>query len=399
MAATSSGIIVASHKEEIFSNPLYELIRAEYQNQLKSDMSAGKAVLIVLPTTSVLEKLGKSVYSTKKFLESHVLQSAHVPGLFCTIRGNAVEIRGDRVVPTFTGASTRSCTASIVQTENIYDLGHSFKVIIVDRPLCGEIIRDTDGSRKPDKAASPAVQSGGGPSEFLSHSAMIETDFFEKLKKLKNTYILCPGLESHFANRIRELATQTANQLIRYLPPPVPSFQLVQADIERVAYATLHGYLFPHIGSSVGENETLVKNCADKSAVRLEHVLREAQAPEEIVVNLKTILPFIEAIVVPEISKMNEAITPQQKINYLLLASEKLTSIYRENRIKGTSAEHLLAGMMIAIICAKLQRGNVHVPHMSMFLSVHPELSAEKGSFAVTTFQSCLEFLSRAVLA
>jgi len=399
MAATSSGIIVASHKEEIFSNPLYEVIRSEYQSQLKADMSAGKAVLIVLPSTSVLEKLTKPVYSTKKFLESHILQSAHVPGLFCTVRGNAVEIRGDRIIPTFSVSSNRSSSASIIQTENIYDLGHSFKVVVVDRSLCGDEIHKEGENTKSKSDVVHSVQSGGGPSEFLSHSAMIETDFFEKLKKLKNTYILCPGLESHFANRIRELATQTANQLIRYLPAPVPSFQLVQADIERVAYATLHGHLFPHIAQTVGENETLVKNCADKSVVRLDHVLREAQAPEEILLNLKTILPFVEGIVVPEINKMNEAITPQQKINYLVLVSEKLTSIYREIKIKEVSADHLLAGMLIAIVCANLQKGNVHVPHMGMFLSVHPELSVEKGSFAATTFQSCVEFLSRAVLA
>ena len=398
MAATSSGIIVASHKEEIFSNPLYELIRAEYQTQLKADMSAGKAVLIVLPTVSMLEKLTKSVYSSKKFIESHILQSAHVPGLFCSIRGNAIEVRGDRLIPTL-GMPTATRSISIIQSENIFDLGNSFKIIIVDRPLTGDIVQGDSGDSRDSRGDRIiGVQSGGGPSEFLSHSAMIETDFFDKLTRLKNTYILCPGMESHFANRIKELSTQTANQLVRYLPAPAPSFQLVQADIERVAYATLHGHLFPHIVNVMGENETLVKNCCDRSTIKLENVLREAQAPEEIIVNIKSILPFIEALVVPEMNKINEAITPQQKINYLIMVSEKLTSIFREASIKDVSAEHLLAGMLLGIICANLQKSNIHVPHMTMFLNVHPELAVEKGSFAATTFQSCVEFLSRAVL-
>lgn len=393
MAATSSGIIVASHKEEIFSNPLYELIRMQYESQLKSDMSANKSMLIVLPCLSVLEKLTKSVYSTKKFLESHILQSAHVPGLFCTVRGEALEIRGDRII-----SASRSLSATILQTDNIFDLGYSFKVVVVDKALSGDIERDTAQQGKSDAATPVVVQSGGGPSEFLAHSAMIETDFFEKLKRLKNTYILCPGLESHFANRIKEISTQTANQLIRYLPAPAPSFQLVQADLERVAYATLHGHVFPHLGLAIGENETYVKNLANKSIVRIEHVLRESQAPDEIVVNLKSILPFIKGLIVPEINRINEAITPQQKINYLVLVSEKLTSIFREAKIRETSADHLLAGMLIGIICANLQKANIHVSHMAMFLSVHPELSMEKGSFAATTFQSSVEFLNRAIL-
>jgi hypothetical protein len=393
MAATSSGIIVASHKEEVFANPLYELIRMQYETQLKADMLANKSILIVLPCISVLEKLTRSVYSTKKFLESHILQSAHVPGLFCTVRGEALEIRGDRIMTT-----GRSLSTSILQTENIFDLGYSFKVVVVDKALSGDTERDYPEEYGNDSNSVPVVQSGGGPSEFLAHSAMIESDFFEKLKRLKNTYILCPGLESHFANRIKELCTQTANQLVRYLPAPVPSFQLVQADLERVAYATLHGHVFPHLGSAVGESDTYVRNLATKSMVRIEHVLRESQAPDEIVVNLKTIVPFIEGLIVPEMNRINEAITPQQKINYLVLVSEKLTSIFREVGIREASADHLLAGMLIAIICADLRKANIHVSHMAMFLSVHPELAIEKGSFASTTFQSCVEFLNRAIL-
>jgi hypothetical protein len=116
------------------------------------------------------------------------------------------------------------------------------------------------------------------------------------------------------------------------------------------------------------------------------------------VLNLRGIAPFIDGIVVPELAKFNHAITPQQKINYLVLVVEKLTSILKEVKIDAIGAEHLLAGMVLGIVCAEMTKGHVHAAHISMFLNVHPELAMEKGSFAFATFNSCIEFLGKAVL-
>jgi hypothetical protein len=298
-------------------------------------------------------------------------------------------MRGDRLLPASSVAPAP--VISIIQSENIFDLGQSIRVLIVDKPLTGDLVPELEST-----VTDAPIQSGGGPSEYLSHSPMLENDFFDKIERLRKTYILCPGYETHFATRIKDLSLLTANQLVRYLPT-VHSFELVNADIERVAYTTLHSLIFSHLTKSLGESSALNKNCT-KDMTRLETVLREAQAPVEIITNLKAIVPFISGIIVPELAKFNLAITPQQKINYLILVVEKLTSIFREMAIQSVSSEHLLAGMILSIICADMTKGHIHAAHISMFLSVHPELAMEKGSFAFATFNSCIEYLRKAVL-
>jgi len=284
---------------------------------------------------------------------------------------------------------------NILQSENIFDFNHSFRVVIVGKPLTGDLV-----SLPEETSATTGTEiSTAGPSEYLSHSPMLENDFFEKIERLRRAYILCPGYESHLAVSIKELSLTTANQLVRYLPSSAPSFELVYADIERVAFATLHSRIFPHLSTSGGENSVLKKNCSvGDDFVRLELVLKEMQAPGDVIVNLKTIIPFINGIVVPELLKFNKAITPQQKVNYLVFVVEKLSSIFKETGIPAVTADHLLAGMVLAIVFAQMNSGHIHAAHVSMFLCAHPELSMEKGSFAFATFNTCIEFLSKAVL-
>ena len=385
--ATSSGIIVPVSNEEVFSNPLYEVMRSEYQQALVSALQG--TPLIVLPTKSVLSRIGKSIYSTRKFAEAHILQSAHIPGLFCSGRGQGVELRNDRLI------MGGKHVVSIIQSETILDFSNSFRIVIVDKPLDIDACINLGGGST--ESSSNAAAPGSGPSEWLAYCPMIENDYYEKLVKLKKTFLLASGFEHYLAQRIREMSTQCAAALMRYLPVSVGAeLPIVFADIERISYATLHSHLMTHFRNTTPSNTVYRKNLASNR----EAVLREIQAPLDLLAVHVQVASLIESRgVLEEFKKMELAITPQQKINGLAKIVDLLGRIFSEAGVANCSSEHLIAAMTMSMMAASLVSGPIHMAHMEMFLTSHPELAMDKASFAVATFNSSLEFLSSAVLA
>ena len=377
----NSGIIQPKRSSEsIFENPFYEILRQDFPQLLT------ESALVAIPCAAALQAIPKSAMATRKFAESHVLVSAHIPHLYCTVRGNAVEQRGDRLITT--GVDNSKTVAAIQHSENIYDFGTALKIMVIDRPLmAGDW---TPAPLSPMMARN--VSSGGGPSEFLSSVPLIEQDFFEKLVKLRRTFLLVPGFESHLSTRVKDLSSLTANQISRYLQPtpPVPT---IQADIERAAYATLHTWIYQHVSECVGER----KFSHDKSPQHIEKVLREMQAPVSVLAIFRSLLPTIEAETQPLFAKLAQAVTPQQKINYLIQIFSACESLLQSN-LKSVGAEELLALLAIAVILAQYTKGIYDVKYMETFLLAHEELSSQNPAFVVTTFSSCNQFLTKVVL-
>ena len=365
----NSGIIQPK-QHDIFSNVFYEVLRNDFP-QLLTDTAT-----LVIPSNMV--GISKALYSSKKFAESHVLVSAHVPNLYCTVRGNPVEQRGDRLITT--GVDNNRNVSTIQKTESFYDVGKLFKVFIVDRPLMSEARTEEAGE---NEKRSKTIVSGGGPSEYLSSVPLIEEDFFEKISKIRKTYILVPGFETHLAQKIKDVSNMASSQISRYLQPS-PPIESIQADVERAAYVTLHAWIYPHFSS-------LVKSALPES-MDIEKILREMQAPESVLGSLSSIVPSIESDIVPLFSKLAVAVTPQQKINYLIKIFEKF-----HLRSSG-GAEELLALVAVAIIVSGYKKGAQDVAYMQMYLSVHEDLQNQKPGFVITTFSSCVEFLSKIVV-
>ena len=383
--ATSSGIVHGNRsQEEVFGNPFYEVLRADFEHTLVRSLQTGGS-LVVLPSELVLRQLTKPVFSSKKFAEAHILQAAHIPGLFCSARGQGVELRGDRLILT-----SAAHVATILQSETIFDFSESFRVVIVDKPLDPSF-----GVSMDTVSADPLKPSGGGPSEWLASCPMLENDFFERIVKLRKTFVLCPGFEAHLGARIRDMSAQCAGSLLRYLPSGLnASAQLVQADIERSAYASLHAFIFPHLMRCVDENPSLSKNLA----LPLERVLREMRAPVDLLAVHKSLESLLPLRVGADFTKLGQSITPQQKVNALTRIVDTLTCVLGEMGIRNFSSEHLLAAMTAALMVSGLAKAPAHMAHMDMFLVNHPELAMDKSSFAVATFSSSLEFLCKAVL-
>ena len=382
----NSGIIPVKHSEDIFSNPFYEILRSNY-SQLLTDSS-----IVVVPSTETLASVPKSIISTRKFAESHVLVSAFVPNLFCAVRGNPVEQRGDRLVSTI-GAENDKAVATILHSENMYDVGNSFKVLVVDRPLIpGDFSQGISTQSVNRSPKNDTVTSGGGPSEYLSAVPLVEQDFFEKLVRIRKTYLLVPGYEGHLAQKIKDMSTITSNQLSRYLQPS-PPLEVIQADVERAAYATLHTWIYQHILEVTGESLRIKENVSEKSSEKIGNILRELHVP----VSLLSVVPTLEEEIVPQFSRLAFAVTPQQKINYLQRIFDKIESIILLNN-KSFGADELLAVLTVSVVLAGYTRGQADVAYMETFLGVHEDLGAQKPAFLVTTFNSCIQFLARAVV-
>ena len=384
MTAAHSGIIPQQvPKEDIFSNPFYETLRREFEQTLIASIQRDPPALVVVPSSAALSLIPKGVLTSKKFAESHILLSAHVPGLYCSVRGNPVEHRNERLVLTLESVRLVS---SVISVENVYEFGYSFKVLLVDKPLTA------DRGNVGDSAATE-TKTGGGPSEYLAAVPLVETDFLEKVIKLRKTYILVPGYETHLAARIRDISNMAGNQVVRYLASP-PGLAVVQADIERSVYATLHAWIYPHLVNSAGDQSRFAGKLSDRSLIRIEQVLREQEASIKILQHCKQIAQVVEAEVVPIFAKIALGVTPQQKINHMVNVLEKIGSVLAHQfHISGAGGEDILAVLTVAVILANYDKAQIDLAYADMFLSAHEELKNTKAAFAVTNLRTCIEFL------
>ena len=386
----NSGIVrTQTVKEDIFANPFYEYLRQDYEQLIVQSVGREPPGLIVVPSAASLsQSISKPIYTSKKFVESHVLISAHVPGLYSSVRGSPVEYRSDRLILTSEGMKHVS---PVTSSESMYDFGHAFKVLVVDKPLFPGIVDNSN-----PRTASHPQRSGGGPSEYLAAVPLVESDYVEKISKLRRSFLLVPGYESHLAVRIKEMSTIAATQVLRYLPSPIPAVSAVQQDIERATYATLHAWIFSHILSSVQDdkklfNQNLVKQCG------IEAILRESEAPPVLRSNLSVIEASVRADIAPHINKMNISVTPQQKINALVAAQEQIGHLLKSKlQITAPGAEEVLAVLLVAVVVCGYTQAPADVAYALMFLDAHEDLRNSKAAFAVATLNTCVEFLSSA---
>lgn len=391
----NSGIVRATTtKEDIFSNPFYEYLRQNHEDLLVSAIQREPPSVLVVPSSQALMGVSKSVFQSKRFAESHILFSAHIPGLFCSVRGSPVEFRNDRLILTVEGTK-HVCPVS--STESIYDFGNAFKVLVVDKPLIRVRSDETEATTALGSGKTPdsIIRTGGGPSEYLAAVPLIETDFIEKVSKLRRSFLLVPGFEGHLALRIKEMSTIAGNQVVRYLPAPTPPVSVIQQDIERAVYATLHAWIYPHI-QSVVENKTLFAENLKKPT---SLILRELEAPPGLLSNISGVESAVKSEICPIFQKLMIAITPQQKINGIVAAQERIGDILKTRfQIPSPGAEDILALLTSAIVLSNHTQGIADLAYCLMFLQSHEELRSSKAAFAVTTFSTCIEFLSTAVL-
>lgn len=254
---------------------------------------------------------------------------------------------------------------------------------------------------------------------------MVESDFFDKIVRIRNTYIITPGFEVHLAEKLHDLSVTSASSLLRYLPKSLLSGSTeaaIQADVERAAYAAFHSKLFPHLVHALRFRNRLYKRNLKPLQTRIRSLLvsstsllHEGQldstdrsrsflsllsdlgAPNDFSLMLSActvqegclqlLIDIHKEVGEVELDCLDTLITPQQKLSHLKAAMKRLSSILsravdnanRQYVFLGAAkshssafivaSEHLQFLCLLAIACSRVSNIFSHFAHMDMFIT------------------------------
>ena len=266
------------------------------------------------------------------------------------------------------------------------------KIYIIDKPLIGEYAQPTD----PSERQRASLHAGGGPCEWLAAAPLVESDFFDNLSKFRKTFLLVEGFEGATAQRISDLSQTATLALLKYSKSLEAQRAQIENDIERAAYATLHAWICPHIMSTTRLRDEEVKLKISMLPTD-EALLALMQAPAELVEGTRRLVAFCESRLVASLKAVDSIISPHQKLSAFSRVLETLTQGVSEAcRGVQVSGEHLVPAFAILIRHANLNVFYAHIVHVEMLLVVHANsLALGQGGYALSTFQSALEFLTQ----
>ena len=348
------------------NNPLFEqLITIPYVN-------ANEKVVVMLP---------KAQPTSPVIPESHVFkQTAFQTSMLANSRGQSVELKGERVLTGLGFPQQRVC--QVLGWENVFVDTRTVRVCLIDKPLYGEFVQETEKKRA-------TIFNGGGPCEWLAVAPLVETGFFDRLQFTRKSFLLVEGYEKETAIRIRQIADSTGAALLDVEPAFKREAETVLTDIERAAYASLHSWLFPHL-VSLPINQEKERNLRMKISdlPGAESLMVVYQAPKEM--QSKKLVSLIVSRCESEIAKLDEIVSPHQKLSTLSRLSIAMGSVLTE-----MSGEHLVAGFVVLIKDAKMLNWYYpHISHMEMLLAAHPNtLALGQAAYALSAFQSALDFI------
>ncbi|KAF4728540.1 hypothetical protein FOZ63_025903 [Perkinsus olseni] len=418
--------ITSVPQEDIFTNPFFAKVREEDSllqyaagGGAPGAAESGRPPVILVPCQRSLSGQPESASLSRHQIEAHILQSAHVPGQYCNLRGQGLEIKADRVITGVGFGQRRIC--HVTQTENMYDYGANFKIFVLDRPVCGAYTSGRGG-------AGPASLAMAGPCDWLSGCPQAEDDFYDKIFKFRQTYLLVPGYEKAAAVRIRDISSEAVATVERHeggkpsglvRPVAAPPGSDMKHEVERTAYATLHAFIFPHILQYTLPEDTKlaerIRNYCNGGSLNLRTILAAASAPKDILTAKDDVLTRCVQSLVAELGKLDNQIAPMDKLSALTTALEhcqKLVSeIVRSSLLVAApdqggqarvevSADHVLAMFVAAIASLASSRDrantrvqiNAHMCHIDMYVEAHDELKFSQGQYALSTIHSALEF-------
>eukprot|EP00922_Rhytidocystis_sp_ex-Travisia-forbesii_P018761 GHVS01027890.1.p1 GENE.GHVS01027890.1~~GHVS01027890.1.p1 ORF type:complete len:355 (+),score=49.41 GHVS01027890.1:92-1156(+) len=278
--------------EEVSQNPFLCVLRRSFDKLYQSMLDKQQTLLVPSAAACAHLKI------TQVLIESHIVQTTHIPGNFLNLMGQGVEFRDGWVHTTFGFAEDRACR--ILQEENMYDSGSAFKVICIDRPLQGPVPSsatqpDTNGKSPPVGAL--LCEKSPTPAAFLTlDEATVMTTMTEwgsegsgealsringLLNQFKQTYVLISGLEHEAAERIRQLTDRSLHHLAMHRPELLHGAhrRYLQEVAERYVYASLFSVLWNHLVSSLKSREMLVQRAMSVLSGNQQSLLADLQVP------------------------------------------------------------------------------------------------------------------------
>eukprot|EP00440_Ansanella_granifera_P061217 gb/GFBE01066361.1/.p1 GENE.gb/GFBE01066361.1/~~gb/GFBE01066361.1/.p1 ORF type:complete len:461 (+),score=93.76 gb/GFBE01066361.1/:1-1383(+) len=396
--ASQSKRLTAKVEEDLMQNPFLQVLRASFEGIYRQAAERGERTALLVPCAECLE--GESFGQV--FAETHLLQATCVPGCYMNLLGQGVEIK-DTSVSTHLGFQEhRVC--EVLQSESMYDLGNTFKVLVVDKPLIGRHKTLPSATDRAPAAKASASSATAEPTadDWLNTTPSIQGDFFDQVDRFRKTFVQVLGCEHSTAERIREIADETAQRLSRHHKLTLPT-QLRQLDftVSRQAYAALHSFVFPHLVRILETQE-----------VRLQQAIRSYESVAE----LLQAIPGADGrglglVDVRECSKelelMDRKITPHEKIACIDKAHSLLQQCVAEGAKSGQSGggpveitgDDVLSLFILAVHGSQVKHNLAHIAHVEMYLQGAAGRSGsseaarfEEAGYAVSALQAGLQF-------
>lgn len=330
------------------------------------------------------------------FIEAHVLRATRAPGFFMNLVGQGVEIK-DNAVSTHLGfQENRVC--AVLQTESMYDYSHTFRVLVVDRPLTGKF-RPTPGSERvptgttAGSGSRPAAPMVDQACEWLNTAPAIQDDLFDQVDRFRKTFVQVPGCEQSTAERIRELVENATARLITHHNLKQPS-QHRQLDyhVSRSVYAALHSFVFPHLKDILVEPEERLEAAilSYGSTAELLNCIPKAQENGLGSVDIQACSDQLDLL--------DHRITPHEKIQCIDEAHSVLQRCVQEAPRVGEGAveitgDDVLSLFILAVHGARGWKHRLaHAAHIEMYLQGDEAARLEEAGYAATVLQGALQF-------
>ncbi|CAJ1428935.1 unnamed protein product [Effrenium voratum] len=197
-----SGRAVARVEEDLSQNRFLQILRASFEGIYQQAARRGERTVILVPCAEC-----EAEHFDQLFAETHLLQASAIPGCYMNLVGQGVEIKDSSVATQLGFQEHRVC--EVLQSESMYDLGNTFKVLVIDKPLIGR--------HKPlPGAVDRAKADQAPPDELLMHAPVIQGEFFDQVDRFRKTFIQVPGCENRTAERIRDIVTDAVQKLAKF---------------------------------------------------------------------------------------------------------------------------------------------------------------------------------------
>ena len=261
------GLVMAATariEEDLSQNRFLQVLRASFEGIYRQAAKGGEKTVVLVPCADCLEV----EHFAQNFAETHLLHATCVPGCYMNLLGQGVEIKDSSVSTRLGFSEQRVC--EVLQSESMYDVGNTFRVLVIDKPLIGRH-RPLPGAA--DRAKATAETSELSVDDMLLQAPMIQGDFFDEVDRFRKTFVQVAGCEGRTAERIREIVNGAVQRLSRH-HKLTSSSQLRQLEftVSRQAYTALHSFVFPHLQQILSTHEE-----------RLQKAIRSYGSVEDVV--------------------------------------------------------------------------------------------------------------------
>jgi len=376
-------------QEDLAYNPFFKTLKQKFSSIYQQ--AEKNCFLICIPSAVSCSGL----LITKDLIESHIFQpSPFFRGEFFSLNKRTVDIE-DSLVITKTGYSEKK-RVRILFEELFYNKQYkSFRVLCVENPL--------EGGKKivvpSDRLKFPKTKSPSDCEAFLRsfpENIIVLSKIVDQAKEFNKTYVFVKGFEEHVVKKVESICSHgfeallCANADFRMLyrsnsPRLVELNQIVECFILGI----LHKRLFEGLRTLNKEEDDLMYS----RILQLQHI---SQADLGVRPELRCQAPDA----VQELQRLDNCITPLEKIISLQEVSSKVTSavasklpIQSENS-KGASAittDDLIPLIAYVIIRAKLQCLITNLYYMENFS--FSKISTSSLGFTLVTFRAAIEYL------